>query len=106
MLVTSMPESLQERCYGSPRGILTAMRPATFAALALAVVGACAPYPPIQPEDPCASDKLVCGTYPTDPKITFCGYRDTDDAGDERMVNCPRQTHYTDADGGKHFFNR
>jgi hypothetical protein len=79
------------------------MRSLAFVSLSLAV-GACAPYPPIPPEDPCASDKLVCGEYMTEPKLTFCGYATTDDAGDRRVVNCPRQTHYFDADGGRHYF--
>ena len=81
------------------------MRSLAFVAPILAICG-CAQYPPIPAEDPCVSDKLVCGEYMTDPKLTLCGYRDTDDAGNERFVNCPRQTHYFDADGGKHFFSR
>ena len=78
------------------------MRLLTFAGLNLPAP-ACASYPPIPPEDPCASDKLVCTTFASDPELTFCGYTVSDDAGDERMTNCPRQTYYTGADGGKHF---
>jgi hypothetical protein len=78
------------------------MRSLTFAALVFA--SGCAPYPPIPPEDPCASDKLVCTTFASDPPgLTFCGYTVADDAGDERITNCPRQTYYPGPDGGKHF---
>ncbi len=78
------------------------LRSLTFAGLIL-TARSCAPYPPIPPEDPCASDKLVCATFKSDPELTFCGYAVTDDAGDERMTNCPRQTYYVGPDGGKHF---
>ena len=64
------------------------MRSLMFAALVFA--SGCAPYPPIPPEDPCASDKLVCTTFASDPPgLTFCGYSVADDAGDERIANCP-----------------
>jgi hypothetical protein len=46
----------------------------------------------------------VCTTFASDPPgLTFCGYSVADDAGDERIANCPRQTYYPGPDGGKHF---
>jgi hypothetical protein len=77
------------------------MRSLPAAAMALTV--GCAPYPPIPPGDPCVSEKLTCNTVPTDPGFTFCGYTATNDAGDERVVGCPRQAYYFAADGGKHY---
>jgi hypothetical protein len=62
------------------------MRLLTLAVFSVAL--GCATYPPIPAEDPCASDKLVCTSYMSDPKITACGYTDTDDVA--RRERCPR----------------